>query len=133
MMQNRIKIDSKGRVLIPASVRKKMGIQPDTELVLMPRKDGKGVSIMPISDKNAARCTVQISNSMRGLSNVMEVMEMLNVGVLMSQSRNLMGDGTSEWTFILDTTKSGGGSSELEERLSALACVKSVSMPSKAD
>ena len=132
-MQNLIKIDSKGRILIPASVRKSMSIEPDTEIVLMPRKDGKGVSIMPISDKNAAKCKVQISNSMRGLSNVMEVMEMLNVGVLMSQSRNMMGNGTSEWTFILDTSKSDEGSSELEERLSALACVKSVIMPTKDD
>ena len=130
-MQNLIKIDSKGRILIPAGFRKKLGIKPDSELVIIPGKEGRGVSIMPISDKNAAKCTVRIKDSMRGLSNVMEVMDMLNVGVLMSQSKNLMGNGTSEWTFILDTSKSNGESEKLEDRLSNLDCVKSVIMPDK--
>ena len=130
-MQNLIKIDSKGRILIPASVRKKLDIRVDSELVLIPGKDGKGVSMMPISDRNAAKCKVEISDSMRGLSNVMEVMDLLNVGVLMSQSSNLTGNGTSEWTFILDTSKSESDIQKLEERLSALSCVKSVSVPGK--
>ncbi len=130
-MESIVKLDSKGRILIPAKFRRDIGIKPFTELILMPGKKGKSVSMMPLREENAARCTLMMSDSHSGLSNVMEVLEMLNIGVLMSESRNLAGNGTSEWTFILDTSRSSEGSDILLDRLSELKSVKSASIDGK--
>ncbi len=133
LMESMVKLDSKGRILIPINLRKKMGIVPDNELILMPGKIGKVVRIMPICNENAAKCTVMLSNSPGGLSNVMGVLEMLNVSVLLSKSRNFIGNGTSEWTFILDTSQSTEEPKMLEERLATLESVKSATISTEPD
>lgn len=130
-MESLAKLDTKGRILIPSRMRKKMCITPDTELVLMPERDWKGIRMMPISNKDAAKCTVLLSNSPADLSSVMEVLSTLNVEVVMSESKNYLGNGTSEWTFILDTRQSREGLPSLEERLASLECVKSVNLLTK--
>lgn len=130
-MESVVKLDSKGRILIPVSFRKKLGISSETELVLMHSEKKKEVRMMPLSDQTAAKCTVLLSNSPGSLTNVMEVLDMLNVGVLMSESRNLMGNGTSEWTFVLDTSKSKEQIKDIESRLDSLNGVKSANFAKK--
>ena len=130
-MKSVVKLDSKGRILIPVSFRKKLGISSDTELVLMQGEMNKEVRIMPLSDQTAAKCTVLMSNGPGSLTNVMEVLDMLNVGVLMSESRNLMGNGTSEWTFVLDTSKSKEQNKNIQSRLESLDGVKSANFLKK--
>lgn len=130
-MESVVKLDSKGRILIPVSFRKKLGISSDTELVLMRGERKKEVRMMPLSDQTAAKCTVLLSNSPGSLTDVMEVLDMLNVGVLMSESRNLMGNGTSEWTFVLDTSKSKEQIKDIQSRLDSLNGVKSANFSKK--
>ncbi|MBN2331358.1 MAG: hypothetical protein JXC85_06085 [Candidatus Aenigmarchaeota archaeon] len=119
-MESVVKLDSKGRILIPASFRKKLGIGADTELVLMHGERDDEVRILPISDQAAAKCTVMLNNGPGNLTNVMEVLDMLNVGVLLSESRNLAGNGMSEWTFVLDTSKSKEQNDDIQSRLKSL-------------
>ena len=126
-MESVVKLDSKGRILIPASFRKKLRIRSDTELVLMQGDRKNEVRMMPLSDQTAAKCKILLSNGPGNLTNVMEVLDMLNVGVLMSESRNLMGNGTSEWTFVLDTSKSNEQNKDIQIRLESLSGVKSAS------
>jgi len=123
-MESVVKVDSKGRVLLPINIREGLGIKPDTELVLVPGK--VGINIMPVSNGCMAKCTILMSNSPGDLSSVMNVLETLNVGVVMSQSRNFIVNGTSEWKFILDTSKTSAELSSLENKLSSLNVVKSV-------
>lgn len=131
-MESLVKLDSKGRVLIPISYRKKLGISSDTELVLMHGERNNEVRIMPLSDQTTAKCTVLMSNGLGSLTNVMEVLDMLNVGVIMSESRNLMGNGTSEWTFVLDTSKSDGQKKDIKSRLESISGVKSADFSNKS-
>lgn len=126
-MESVVKLDSKGRILIPVSFRKKLRISPDTELVLLHGDRKNEVRMMPLSDQTAAKCKVLLSNGPGNLTNVMEVLDMLNVGVLMSESRSLMGNGTSEWTFVLDTSKSNEQNKDIQSRLESLSGVKSAS------
>jgi bifunctional DNA-binding transcriptional regulator/antitoxin component of YhaV-PrlF toxin-antitoxin module len=130
-MESVVKLDSKGRILIPISFRKKLRIRADTELVLLPGEKMRELRMMPLCDQTAAKCRLLLTDSPQGLTNVMEVLEMLNVGVLMSESRSLMGNGTSEWTFVLDTSKSNEGHKDIESRLLSLNGVKSASLMNK--
>lgn len=130
-MESLVKLDSKGRILIPINFRKKLGINSDTELVLMHGERNKEVRIMPLSDQATAKCTVLMSNGPGSLTNVMEVLDVLNVGVLMSESRNLLGNGTSEWTFVLDTSKSDGQNKDIKSRLESINGVKSADFSKK--
>jgi bifunctional DNA-binding transcriptional regulator/antitoxin component of YhaV-PrlF toxin-antitoxin module len=132
-MESLVKLDSKGRILIPISFRKKMGIRPDSELILFHGKERNGIKVMPICDKSATKCTVTLSDSPGGLSGVMGVLEMLNVGVLMSESRNFMGNGASEWTFVLDTSQASDETKMLKDRLTGLEGVKSVNLMDKKE
>jgi len=125
-MESLVRVDSKGRMLIPSSMRKKLRINNGTELVLMHGKEDNLLRIMPLSNGKIVKCSVSVSNSPGSLSSVMEMLEMLNAGVMMSESRKFMGKDVSEWTFILDVSKLSGQPEALEEKLSMLECVKSV-------
>jgi AbrB family looped-hinge helix DNA binding protein len=125
-MESLVKVDSKGRMLIPSSMRKKLRINNGTELVLMHGKEDNLLRIMPLSNGKIVKCSVSVSNSPGSLSSVMEMLEMLNAGVMMSESRKFIGKDVSEWTFILDVSKLSGQPEALEEKLSMLECVKSV-------
>ena len=127
-MENVVKVDSKGRILIPARLRKKMGIETDSELVVIKSEEEKQLRIMPLSNGKTVKCRVSVSDSPGGLLSVMELLEMLNVNVLMSESVNFMGNGTSEWMFILDISQLNKKPAVLQERLSTLGSVKSVSV-----
>jgi AbrB family looped-hinge helix DNA binding protein len=125
------KVDSKGRVLIPISIRKKMGIDEGTELILIPSDEKKEARILPLNNGRTQKCSVVMTNQPRSMSNVMEVLDMMNINILMSESRNLLGNGSSEWTFILDTSELTTKPGSIEERLSRLEGVKSVNIKGK--
>jgi len=127
-MRSMARIDSKGRVLIPSGLRKKMGISKDTELAILHSGGDNHLKVMPLSAGRMVRCSVSLNNSPGSLSSMMDMLELMNVSVLMSESRNFSGNGTSEWSFILDVSRlgNGGAKKDLEGRLSALDCIKSV-------
>jgi AbrB family looped-hinge helix DNA binding protein len=128
MMDSIVKVDSKGRVLIPSGVRRSMKIQDGSELILMNAKDQKHISMMPLSKEKTVKLSISVTNSECRVSTLLEMLDSLNAGVLVSESRNLVSQGTTEWTFILDTTKMTSEPKFIREKLSALGYVKTVEM-----
>jgi len=130
-MESFTKVDSKGRVLIPVSIRKMLKIKNGAELMVSMGAGETHVTAVPIASSGTAECRMALSNAPGKLSGVMDLLDSLNVGVVMSQSRNLSGNGTSEWSFLLDISNLRGEPSLLEERLSVLEGVKSINMEYK--
>ena len=129
-MESLVKVDSKGRMLIPSSLRKKLRINNGTEMVLMHGKEDNLLRIMPLSNGKIVKCSVSVSNSPGSLSSVMEMLEMLNAGVMMSESRKFMGKDVSEWTFILDVSKLSGQPEALAYCLWSLSSLLHAPRPS---
>ncbi len=130
-MESFTKVDSKGRVLIPAFIRKRMKIGTGAELVMSMGAGESHVTAIPLAGGGTAECRMALSNAPGRLSGVMELLDSLNVGVVMSQSRNLTGNGTSEWSFLLDVSNLRGEPSLLQEKLSVLDGVKSLNVEYK--
>ena len=127
-MESVVKLDSKGRALVPIRLRKMMGIREGSELVLIPDKDVKGARILPLNNGKTSECRILMTDQPDGISSVMQLLDVMNISILMSESRNLLGNGASEWTFILDTSRLTEKPEIIEERLMKLDGVKSASI-----
>lgn len=125
-MESVVKLDTKGRILIPQEIRETLSIRSGSEIILIPEGKIKKVKAVPLSIENVARCEVKVSNDEGGLSNVMRLLEMLNIGVLMSESKNLLDSGFSDWSLLLDVSQTKEKPSIIKERLTMLSSVTKV-------
>jgi len=114
------RVDSKGRVLIPSSVRKTLKVLNGTELVMLHDSSGKQIRAFPMSNEKMVRLDVTFAGGGRGISPFMEALERMGAEVVMSHSNSLQDNGRSRWTFLLDASALAGGGEMLREGLSRI-------------
>lgn len=123
-----IRIDAKGRVTFPMSVREALGLREGMYVMAIADLDRKEVSIIPFADPEAKLVEFQVSFSdvPGALAKVAKVLADANVDLLASESRTLHRGEAAEWTAVADVSKCSCGLKELQKRILKNGAAKSV-------
>jgi len=100
-----IKIDSKGRILIPAQIRDFLNVNKGTEIILIPDNRKTQLKILPLTKEKTAKLKFFLSDSPGSLAYVANILAKYNVNILASESRTTVKRQTAEWNIIADISK----------------------------
>lgn len=122
-----IRIDAKGRVTFPMSVREALGLREGMYVMAIADLDRKEVSIIPFADPEAKLVELQVSfsDTPGALAKVAKVLAEANVDLLATESRTLHRGEAAEWTAIADVSKCNCDLKELQKRILKNGAAKS--------
>ncbi|WP_309493443.1 hypothetical protein [Candidatus Hecatella orcuttiae] len=114
-----IRIDNRGRVIIPASIREAFGLREEAYVMLMADLESQEVKFIPFADPDAKLFEVKLSlTDVRGaLAKAAMKMAELGVDLLSTQSRTLQRGKSAEWHAIVDLSKCKLTLGELKRKL----------------
>lgn len=123
-----IRIDAKGRVTFPMSVREALGLREGMYVMAIADLDRKEVSIIPFADPEAKLVEFQVgfSDVPGALAKVAKVLADANVDLLATESRTLHRGEAAEWTAIADVSKCSCDLKGLQKRILKNGAAKSV-------
>jgi len=98
-----VKMDDRGRVLIPIYARDALSIGPDTSLLLLVDQEQKNVVLTPITEKaKLATIRVVLPDVPGALAKAAQFIAEKGVDLIMSESRTLSRGKTAEWNVVAD-------------------------------
>ena len=124
-----MKIDSKGRLIVPFHIRNYLGLKEGTELIVA-NNGKKELKIFPLLNGSTARITVTAAEDPLTLHRILDVMLKNNIDILMSTSRTMDGGRTIEWSAIVDTSNCPNAEN-VEDALKKTKMIKKVEMEFK--
>ncbi|HLD49330.1 MAG TPA: hypothetical protein VJB11_03115 [archaeon] len=127
---NLVKLDSKGRILVPFHVRNQLELDDGMELVVV-GNEKKEIKIFPLIKGKAATIHVMFSDVPGSLSKILNVISGNNIDILTSISRTLEKGELAEWSAIIDISRCNGNMKKLENNLSKLKVVKKIEVEEK--
>ena len=127
---NIVKVDSKGRILLPVQFRDNMGVAEGTEMIIVPDEDGGHFKILPISKDATAELRLLLGDMPASLALVADALAANSFDILVSESRN-MGNGLTEWRIVVDTADQKSGVEALKDVVSNIEGVKSLDVVRK--
>jgi len=116
---NVAKVDSKGRVLIPLSLRDAVKIREGMFVTLVANSDRREIRVSPLAYPSAkiAEIRIDIPDIPGALAKIAKILADCNVDLLASESRTLERRKLAEWTVVADTSRKSCSLEELERRL----------------
>lgn len=100
---NIVKIDSKGRLIVPSHIRDYIGLKEGAELIVA-SNGRKELRIFPLIAGSTARLHITASDGPVSLSRILDIVFRGNLDILTSISRSIDRGKTMEWTAIVDTS-----------------------------
>ncbi len=128
---NIVKLDSKGRVLIPIHIRNMLKADNGTEVVIIPDKDNGHMKILPLVNGKTAEIKLLLKDLPGSLANIANILSEYDIDIIMSESRTLARGQLAEWDVIVDTSNFNNGFDLLKGRLLNSELVKSVEVVRK--
>ncbi len=122
---NIVKVDSKGRILIPVQFRDGMGVEQGTEMIIVPDDQNNHFKILPIAKECTAELRMLLSNMPSSLASVADALSAHSFNILVSESRR-MGEDLTEWRIIVDLPNRNIGVDTLTDVISGINGVKSL-------
>ncbi len=106
-MSEVVRIDSRGRVTLPSSIRDAMKLSEGMYVMLIANLDNKEVRIVPFADPEAKLVEFRItfSDLPGALAKAADVLAQQGVDLLSSESRTLRRGQSAEWIIIADVSK----------------------------
>ena len=101
---NVVKVDSKGRIIVPYHIRDYLGLQEGTELIVT-NYEQKELRIFPLL-KGTASIDVLMTDAPGSLAKVLDVVSRNKAEILMSVSKTIERGKLAEWNAILDISRS---------------------------
>jgi bifunctional DNA-binding transcriptional regulator/antitoxin component of YhaV-PrlF toxin-antitoxin module len=120
-MQEKARIDPKGRVLIPQGIRRILGLESGADVVL--GVEGRRMVLTPITDASVTEITICMNDQAGSLARVAEFLSREGFDLIMSESRSLERSKSAEWR-VFGGYK--GDLSALAGKLKRLDCVDNV-------
>ncbi len=105
---NIVRVDSKGRILIPIHIRKFLDADDGTEMVLISDKEKGYVKILPLLKDKTAELRFTISDIPGTLAKIAGILSDYGFNIIMSESRTLVKGKMAEWDVIIDTSEKNG-------------------------
>lgn len=101
-----IKMDSKGRILIPSQIRDLLNVDVGNEIVLIPDNENAQLKILPLIEGKTARLKILLSDTPGSLANVAKTLADSNINILTSESKSINKSNIAEWDVIVEVTDS---------------------------
>ena len=98
---NIVKVDSKGRILIPVQFRDDMGVEEGTEMIILPGDQNNHLKILPIAKDCTAELRMVLSDMPGSLASVADALSAHSYNILVSESKR-MDEKLTEWRIIVD-------------------------------
>lgn len=119
------KVDSKGRVTIPQTMREALDIEPGMLVVLLADLDRREIIISPISasSKNIYELEVELLDKPGALAMLTQKLAELNVDIVSTRCASIARGESGSCTVIVDLSKSTLGVEELRRKLEELEVV----------
>jgi len=127
-MSEIVRIDSRGRVTMPSSIRDAVRLSEGMYVMLIADLDNKQVRIIPFADPEAQLVEFRITflDVPGALARAAAVLAEQGVDLLSTESRTLRRGETAEWFAITDVSKSKCKLEELREKILREGAAKDV-------
>lgn len=113
---NIVRLDSKGRILIPNHLRQQINSEEGTEFIFINDGDGgEDIRIVPLLKEKTAEIRLLLGDGVNGLTSIAEVFAHNNISIIMSEGKTHR--KYTQWEFIIDTTRFQGNLDELKNHL----------------
>jgi len=118
-MSEIVRIDSRGRVTMPSSIRDAVRLSEGMYVILIADVERKEVRIVPFADPEARLFEFRIifADIPGALAKAAEVLARQGVDLLSSESRTLRRGESAEWIVIADVSKCKCKLEELERKV----------------
>lgn len=112
-------IDTKGRLMIPKSIRKAIGLAEGMYVLLMADIGNRQLAVSPFADPTAklVRFRIRIPDFPGSLARMARVLADINVDLLATESRTLQRGQLAEWFVIADVSSCSCTLDEARERI----------------
>jgi bifunctional DNA-binding transcriptional regulator/antitoxin component of YhaV-PrlF toxin-antitoxin module len=114
---NITRVDSKGRILIPIHIRKMLGADDGTEIIIIPEHDRSQVRMLPLVREKTAEIRIMMKDMPGSLAHIANSLAIHNVNIIMSESRTIVKGKSAEWDVIVDTSEANGNMESLKGEL----------------
>ena len=127
-MSEIVRIDSRGRVTMPASIRDAVRLSEGMYIILIADVDRKEVRIVPFADPEArlVEFCITFADVPGALAKAAAVLAREGVDLLSSESRTLRRGESAEWFVIADVSKCKCRLEELEQKVVEEGAAKEV-------
>ena len=96
---NVVRLDSKGRMILPYHIRDFLGLKKGSELLIV-NNEKKELKIFPLKDKKTAKIRITINSN--SFSSILNILDKYKIDVLMSIGKTIERDKLSGWEAIID-------------------------------
>jgi AbrB family looped-hinge helix DNA binding protein len=129
-----VRIDSRGRVTMPSSIREAASLSEGMYVMLIADLDEKEIRITPFADPEAKLVELQItfSDIPGALAKAAKVLATQGVDLLSSQSRTLRRGKSAEWIVVADVSRCKSELEELEKKIVEAGAAEEVKFRSYA-
>jgi len=123
-----VRIDSRGRITMPSSLREAVRLSEGMYVMLIADLDEKEVRIVPFADPEAKLIEFRIAFSdMPGaLAKAANILAKQGVDLLSSESRTLRRGKSAEWVVVADVSRCKCKLEELEQKIVEEGAAKEV-------
>jgi len=127
-MSEIVRIDSRGRVTMPSSIRDAIRLSEGMYVMLIADLDNKEVRIVPFADPEARLVEFRITlrDAPGALARAATLLAEHGVDLLSTESRTLRRGESAEWFAIADVSKSKFKLEELREKILKEGAAKEV-------
>ncbi len=127
-MTDIVRIDSRGRVTIPSSIRDAVRLSEGMYVILIADLDEKEVRIVPFADPEAKLVEFRITfaDVPGTLAKAADALARQGIDLLSSESRTLRRGESAEWIVIADVSKCKCKLEELERKVVEEGAAKEV-------
>jgi AbrB family looped-hinge helix DNA binding protein len=131
-MSEIVRIDSRGRVTMPSSIRDAVRLSEGMYVILIADVERKEVRIVPFADPEAKLVEFRITfaDIPGALAKAAATLAREGVDLLSSESRTLRRGESAEWVVIADVSKCKCRPEELERKVAEEAAAKEVKLRS---
>ena len=113
-----VKMDDRGRVLIPMYARDALSIGPETSLLLFVDQEQRNIVLTPITEKaRLATIRVMLPDVPGALAKAAQFIAQRGVDLIMSESRTLSRGKTAEWTVVADFSQTSSSPKKIAEQI----------------
>jgi AbrB family looped-hinge helix DNA binding protein len=116
-----VRIDSRGRITMPSSIREAMRFSEGIYVMLIADLDKKEIRIVPFADPEAklVELSITFSDIPGALAKSANILADEGVDLLSSESRTLRRGKSAEWIVIADVSRCKCTLKELEDKIVA--------------
>ena len=127
---NVVKLDSKGRIILPYHVREYMGLKEGVEL-LISNNEKKELRIFPLIS-GTAELKIMMIDVPGSLSKILNSIAKHKIDILMSTSKTVEKGKLAEWNAIIDTSQCKD-TKKIETELKKMSVIKKFELKLKAE